>query len=191
VGLERGPLSPVSTTEELLGRKSSGSGLEKLEYGRRDQSRFPRGTLHPHKLALTSPTSGGSLLGIVRSQTRATERVVALNTPPPRYCSEDANLYQVQLHFLQLDVFLPLTQFVNLEIFLFTQSLPSNFVCFSFFLLLLSSYVSSVLCCVYLCRLNSAPKQINNRIIIIIIIIILLLSLSFLVRNKKGIIIIS
>jgi hypothetical protein len=28
VGLERGPLSLVSTTEELLGRNSSGSGLE-------------------------------------------------------------------------------------------------------------------------------------------------------------------
>jgi hypothetical protein len=28
VGLERGPLSLVSTTEELLGRKSSDSGLE-------------------------------------------------------------------------------------------------------------------------------------------------------------------
>jgi hypothetical protein len=28
VGLERGPLSPVSTIEELLGKKSSGSGLE-------------------------------------------------------------------------------------------------------------------------------------------------------------------
>jgi hypothetical protein len=28
VGLERGPLSLVSTTEELLERKSSGSGLE-------------------------------------------------------------------------------------------------------------------------------------------------------------------
>jgi hypothetical protein len=32
----RGPLSLVSTTEELLGRKSSGSGLENREYGRRD-----------------------------------------------------------------------------------------------------------------------------------------------------------
>jgi hypothetical protein len=39
VGLERGPLRLVSTTEELLGRKSSGSGLEKGEYGRRDPSR--------------------------------------------------------------------------------------------------------------------------------------------------------
>jgi hypothetical protein len=28
VGLERGPLSLMSTNEELLGRKSSGSGLE-------------------------------------------------------------------------------------------------------------------------------------------------------------------
>jgi hypothetical protein len=30
VGLERGPLSLVSTTEELLGRKRSGAGLERL-----------------------------------------------------------------------------------------------------------------------------------------------------------------
>jgi hypothetical protein len=40
VGLERGPLSLVSTIEELLERKSSGSGLESLEYGRRDPSRY-------------------------------------------------------------------------------------------------------------------------------------------------------
>jgi hypothetical protein len=33
VGLERDALSLVSTTEELLGRKSSGSGLESQEYG--------------------------------------------------------------------------------------------------------------------------------------------------------------
>jgi hypothetical protein len=35
VGLERGPLSLVSTTEELLERKSSGSGLENRNYGLR------------------------------------------------------------------------------------------------------------------------------------------------------------
>jgi hypothetical protein len=35
VGLERGPLSLVSTTEELLDRKISSSGLENLDYGRR------------------------------------------------------------------------------------------------------------------------------------------------------------
>jgi hypothetical protein len=36
VGLERGPLSLLITIEELLERKSSGSGLEIREYGRRD-----------------------------------------------------------------------------------------------------------------------------------------------------------
>jgi hypothetical protein len=35
VGHELGPLSLVSTTEELLGSNSSGSGLESREYGRR------------------------------------------------------------------------------------------------------------------------------------------------------------
>jgi hypothetical protein len=49
VGLER----------ELLGRKSSGSGLKSREYGLRDPSRWPRGNLYPRKLALTSPTSCG------------------------------------------------------------------------------------------------------------------------------------
>jgi hypothetical protein len=73
MGLDRGPLSPVSTTEELLGRKSSDSGLENREYGRRVPSRWPRGTLYPQKLALSSPTSGGRSAGIVRSRTQATE----------------------------------------------------------------------------------------------------------------------
>jgi hypothetical protein len=35
VGLERGPLSLVSTTDELLDIKSSSSGLENLDYCRR------------------------------------------------------------------------------------------------------------------------------------------------------------
>jgi hypothetical protein len=38
VGLERGPLSLVSTPVELLEIKCSGSGLENREYGRRDPS---------------------------------------------------------------------------------------------------------------------------------------------------------
>jgi hypothetical protein len=38
VGLERGPLSLVSTIEGLLERKRSGSGLENREYGARDPS---------------------------------------------------------------------------------------------------------------------------------------------------------
>jgi hypothetical protein len=33
MGLERGPLSLVSTIEEILGRNNSGSGLENREYG--------------------------------------------------------------------------------------------------------------------------------------------------------------
>jgi hypothetical protein len=76
VGLERGPLSLVSTTEELLERKSNGLCLEIREYGRRDPSRWPRGALYPQKLALTWPTSGGRSIGIVRSRTQATEFVV-------------------------------------------------------------------------------------------------------------------
>jgi hypothetical protein len=50
VGLERGPLSLVSTVEELLGRNSSGSGLENTEYGRRDPLHRPRDTLHQKKV---------------------------------------------------------------------------------------------------------------------------------------------
>jgi hypothetical protein len=38
-GSGRGPLSLVSTLEELLGRKNSCSGLEIREYGRRNPSR--------------------------------------------------------------------------------------------------------------------------------------------------------
>jgi hypothetical protein len=72
VGLERGPISLVSTIEELVfERKSSGSG----PYGRRDPSRWPSSTLYQQKLALTLLTSGGRLVGIVRSRTKAAEWV--------------------------------------------------------------------------------------------------------------------
>jgi hypothetical protein len=73
VGLEPGPLNLVSTIEKLLGRKYSGLSLEIREYGRRDPSRSPRGTLYPQKLALTSRTSGLRSVGIVHSGTHATE----------------------------------------------------------------------------------------------------------------------
>jgi hypothetical protein len=53
VGLEWGPLSLVGTTEELLERKSSDSGLETREYGNRESSRWPRDTLYPQLFALT------------------------------------------------------------------------------------------------------------------------------------------
>jgi hypothetical protein len=67
VGLERGPLSLVSTTEELLGSSSSGSGLENREYGRGDPLRWQRDN------AITSPTSGSHSVGLVRLRTKATE----------------------------------------------------------------------------------------------------------------------
>jgi hypothetical protein len=50
VGLERGPLSLVSTIEELLEIKSSSSGLDNREYGPRDPSRWPRGILYPQNV---------------------------------------------------------------------------------------------------------------------------------------------
>jgi hypothetical protein len=68
-----GPLSLVSTTEELLGIKSSGSGLEIRDYGSRDPLRSPRGALYPQKLSLTPSTSCGLSVGILRSQIPATE----------------------------------------------------------------------------------------------------------------------
>jgi hypothetical protein len=58
--MERGPLNLVSIIEELLERKSSGSGLENGDYGHRGSA------------AITSPTSG------VRSQTQATELLLLL-----------------------------------------------------------------------------------------------------------------
>jgi hypothetical protein len=38
-----------------------------------DPSRWPRGTFYPQKLVITSPTSGGRSVGIVRSRTQTME----------------------------------------------------------------------------------------------------------------------
>jgi hypothetical protein len=78
VGLERDPFSLMSTIEELLERKSGDSSLENWEYGGRDQSHWPSGTLFPQNLALTWPTSGGRSVGIVPSQTHATEFLIII-----------------------------------------------------------------------------------------------------------------
>jgi hypothetical protein len=69
VGLERDPLTLLRISEELLECKSSGSEIS----GRGHPLRFPRGTLYPQKLALTSQTSDSRLVGIVRLRTTATE----------------------------------------------------------------------------------------------------------------------
>jgi hypothetical protein len=49
VGLERGPYSLVSTTEELLGRKSNGSGLEIRDYGHRGSTALTTRHVSIHK----------------------------------------------------------------------------------------------------------------------------------------------
>jgi hypothetical protein len=64
VCLERGPLRLVSTTEELLGRKSSGSDLESRDCGRRDPHADHVAHSIPN-LALTSATSGSVSVGRV------------------------------------------------------------------------------------------------------------------------------
>jgi hypothetical protein len=46
--------------------------LESREHGRRDPSRWPRVTLYPQKLVLTSPTSSGRSVVILRLRTKAT-----------------------------------------------------------------------------------------------------------------------
>jgi hypothetical protein len=61
VGLERGPLSVASTTEELLGRESSYSGLES-----KNTSDHLASSIHK-KLALTSLTNVGRSFGIVQA----------------------------------------------------------------------------------------------------------------------------
>jgi hypothetical protein len=68
VGLEQGPLRLVITTEELRSRKSS---LRPSEIRHADYAT----PLYQQKLALTSETSGGRSVGIVRSRTKATELV--------------------------------------------------------------------------------------------------------------------
>jgi hypothetical protein len=42
----------------------------------KDTSLWPRGTLYPQRLALSSPTRGGRSVGIVRSRTRTPEFVL-------------------------------------------------------------------------------------------------------------------
>jgi hypothetical protein len=63
----------MSTTEELLQRKCSGSGLENREYDRWDQLLLPSDNPYPQDLAIASPTSDDRSVGIVFSRIKATE----------------------------------------------------------------------------------------------------------------------
>jgi hypothetical protein len=67
VGLELSAFSLVSTTEELLGRKSSGSGPDIREYGHGDLLHCSHDTFYLQTLALSSPTSCGRSVGTLRS----------------------------------------------------------------------------------------------------------------------------
>jgi hypothetical protein len=74
VGLERGPLSLVSITEELLEWKSSGSGFRKPRLTAVVILCADHSTpLYPQNLAHTSPTSGGRSVGVIRLRAEATE----------------------------------------------------------------------------------------------------------------------
>jgi hypothetical protein len=73
VGLERGPLRLVSTTEELLDGKVAVSvqKTENTAVGIRHADHVSLSIRK--KLAITSPTSGGRSVGIVRSRTQIME----------------------------------------------------------------------------------------------------------------------
>jgi hypothetical protein len=79
VGMERGPLILVCTIEELLGRNSSGSGLENRDMAVGISHADHATPFYPQKLAITSLTNGGLSVGIVRWRTQATEFVFISN----------------------------------------------------------------------------------------------------------------
>jgi hypothetical protein len=77
------PISDVSRRDQNRQGYHSKYWLESREYSRRDPSRWQRGTLYPQKLALTSPTSGGCLVSLVRLRTQAMEFNIWLTKARP------------------------------------------------------------------------------------------------------------
>jgi hypothetical protein len=76
VGLERGPLSLASTIEELLERKSSGSGLQNRDYGRRESAALA--TRYPSIRKSWQATSGSRSVSTDQLRTKATELLLLL-----------------------------------------------------------------------------------------------------------------
>jgi hypothetical protein len=90
--------------------KSSGSCLENREYGRRDLS---HGTLYPQKLAITLPTSGSRLVGIVRSQTQTMEFFLWHDLPYVWHLVLNYNVLQLAMLLSKMTLFQhPLSHFL-------------------------------------------------------------------------------
>jgi hypothetical protein len=87
VGLERGPLSLVSTTEELLDRKVAAPvyKTENTAVGIRHADHVAPSI--SKTLAITSPTSGGRSVGIVRSPTKTMGFFLKI---PTRKCKHES-----------------------------------------------------------------------------------------------------
>jgi hypothetical protein len=71
-GLQRGPFSLVSTIEELLGGKITGSGLESREYDRKGSTTLTTWHFITAKVG-TNSADGSRSPGIVHSLAQATE----------------------------------------------------------------------------------------------------------------------
>jgi hypothetical protein len=78
-----GPLSLVSRIETLLERKSSGSGLERREYGRRDSSRLARDT--SSSWLIFDPEGGCKFLGTVSLFSRGYTALYPQTEIPQKY----------------------------------------------------------------------------------------------------------
>jgi hypothetical protein len=76
--MNRYAVTPGGTLKGLCRDMLLHPGLERREYGSGDPLRWPRDTLYPQKLALTSRTSGSRSVGIVHSRTKVTELFYAV-----------------------------------------------------------------------------------------------------------------
>jgi hypothetical protein len=92
VGRERNGVHPATWVQlrNYLEKKSSETGQENRDYGRRDPLLRPRGNLYPQKLILTPPRSCGRSVGIVRSRTQRLLRFSRVSSVYPGDCWDSA-----------------------------------------------------------------------------------------------------